>query len=945
VKRAVLCVILLWTGVLHAANPRWIAGSQWSNAGKPMNWYRNDVQYFVDAGPLNSAVSHDAAVSLVDAAASVWNLSALPFTLKNGGVLAEDVSSSNVYMGSSGLIWPTDVSSDSYTAKQIAVVLDVDGSLTDALLGSGASEPSNCRTNGVAESVDLFIQPGKIAHARIVLNGRCSGAAAEQQLQLQYQLMRVFGRVLGIGWSQVNDNVFTGTPTPTYAQQMHWPIMHPIDIICGPYTYQCLPQPFTLREDDTAAMWLLYADSTTSYTAANMINLYGNVYSPGIRPLGGVNLTVTRYQQWGSYGKDAFQSVSTVTGTNMSFDRGNPVTGSSGDTQGIHGPVIGDTAAAYNFGAIPLSTGTYLVVSSEPVNPLYKGAYAVGPYQMGSPSPSGTALSVNKGPFAPGTNVYFSYLVPDAASDCSTAQDGTESAPGIVPSSGTWSSRLCGVGHSSWMGFAVKAGRTATVEVTATDEKGNATSTKAMPLIGMWHGSDATGTSPGLAAQTSAFNGARAGMSQLRASFSATENVRFVIADARGDGRADYTYRARVLYADAVSPTRLSSSGGTVVITGTGFAAGNTVTVGGVAANVVSISPTSIRVVAPALGSGGAKNVTVTDLSTGGSTTMTGAITYAGASSDVLAISSQPSASVVVGARALLSLQLKDGNGVAVRNGEITVSASVGTVIVGACKLARCTLVTDASGVAQTYITPSAAGAITVRAVSVGGSAVQASFTATSVTRAVTLLRPTEYVAAGSGATFTPAVDVTENGAAAAGASVIWTASTLRAGISSSLSTAGAGGLSKIVATGSLRDGEAATVQACAWSTVCSTQNLIGVPAGNLRMAVVSGDAQSWSATDSLGNVALRVLDTSGNPVAGAAVAVYQAVSGWQPTCTTGRCANAPVYGTAVSNGVSDDDGLVTVSPLQYANTAAVTKITASVGTQGAVTVTLVKTP
>lgn len=944
-KRLAFFVLLLCAGISHAANPRWVAGSQWTNAGKAMTWYRNDVQYFVDVGPLSSAVNHDAAVSLVDAAASVWNLSALPFTLKNGGALAEDVSSINVYMGSSGLIWPTDVSSNNYTAKQIAVVLDADGSITDALLGAGASDPSSCRTNGVTESVDLFIQPGKIAHALVVVNGRCSGVAAEQQLQLQYQLMRAFGRLLGIGWSQVNDNVFTGTPAPTYAQQMHWPIMHPMDIICGPYTYQCLPQPFMLREDDIAAMWLLYADSTTSYAASNMMDMYGNIFSSGSRPLGGMNLTVTRYQRWGSYGTDGFQSVSNVTGFNMSFDRGNPVTGASGDTQGISGPIVGDIATSFNFGAIPLSTGTYVTLASEPVNPLYKGAYAVGPYRIGSPSPSGSTVSISNGAYTPGANIFVSYMVPDAASDCSTAQDGTESAPGSVSSSGAWSSRLCGVGHASWMGLAVKAGRTATVEVTATDESGNATNTKMMPLIGMWHGTDAAGTLPGLAAQTVAFNGARTGMSQLRASFSATESIRFVIADARGDGRADYTYRARVLYADSVSPSRLPSLGGTVVISGMGFAPGNTVTIGGVSANVVSVSATSIRVVAPALSSPGAKSITVTDLSTGGSTTITGGIIYSGASSDVLVLTSQPPASVVVGARTLLSMQLKDVNGAGIPNSEITVSAAVGSVTVGACNLAKCTLVTDVSGMAQTSIIPSAPGAITVRGISTGGSAVQASFTATDVSRAVTLLRPTEYVAAGSGATFNPAVDVTENGVAAVGVAVAWTSSTLRAGLSSALSMAGSQGISSITATGALRDGEAATLQACAWTTICSTQILLGVPATNLRAATVSGDAQNVSATDSLGNVVLRVLDTSGNPVAGATVAVYQAVSGWQPACTTGRCATAPVYGTAASSTMSDDDGMVTVSPLQYANTAAVTKITASVGTQGAITVTLVKTP
>ncbi|MEK6399064.1 MAG: hypothetical protein V4734_13330, partial [Terriglobus sp.] len=144
---------------------------------------------------------------------------------------------------------------------------------------------------------------------------------------------------------------------------------------------------------------------------------------------------------------------------------------------------------------------------------------------------------------------------------------------------------------------------------------------------------------------------------------------------------------------------------------------------------------------------------------------------------------------------------------------------------------------------------------------------------------------------------------------------------------------------------GSLRDGETASVQACAWTSVCATQNLIGVIAADLRMAVVNGGAQSIRMGDSLANVVLRVVDTGGHPVAGASVSVYQVVTGWQPPCTTGRCATAPMYGKATSTAMSDDDGLITVIPLQYASTAEVTKITASVGTQGAITVTLTKAP
>ncbi len=143
-----------------------------------------------------------------------------------------------------GPVFPADVQSSNYAAIQIAVIYDSDGSVTDMLLGGGASSPAECRQNAVTESVDSIVPSGVIQHAILVLNGRCTGPAPEQQLQMQYQLERAFGRVLGIGWSQTNDNVFTQTPQPTPIQALHWPIMHPIDIVCGAYTYQCLPQPF-----------------------------------------------------------------------------------------------------------------------------------------------------------------------------------------------------------------------------------------------------------------------------------------------------------------------------------------------------------------------------------------------------------------------------------------------------------------------------------------------------------------------------------------------------------------------------------------------------------------------------------------------------------------------------------------------------------------------------
>ncbi len=930
----------------HAAGPRWVAGPQWTNDSKPMGWYRPDVRYFVDQGPLSASVDNAAAMALVDAAAAVWDVEGVNFTLTNGGTLSEDVSGSNVYLGTSGLVWPADVQSANYTGKQIAVIFDADGAITDTLLGSGASDPGNCRENGVTESVDLFIQPGKIAHALIIVNGRCSGSAPELQLQLQYQLERTFGRVIGLGWSQTNDNVFTGTPAPIYQQQMHWPVMHPIDILCGPYTYQCMPQPFTLRDDDIAALEMVYATDLNASPGPTRMSVSGRIVFPTGEGMSGVNVVVQRNYEWTPYQTDPYQDVSSVSGFLSRTDFGNPVTGSAFDPNNTGGGSIWWAPGYFLLYGIPSLTQynyTHLPVHAEPLNPLYTGPYSVGPYRQGSPVPSGALMAKQISYALPGSVQGFGYItIPDAASQCNASADGSESAPSAVPVDGIWSGRLCGVSHTPWSMFTVRAGRTMTIDVTALDETGLATEGKALPVIGLWHGADATGIPPTVPPAAAAFNSISAGTTQVRASFSANETVRLAIADQRGDGRPDYTFRARLLYADAVSPSRMPPTGGTLRITGTGFTPGCAVTVGGVIATITSLSATEITATAPsltALGNTAVNDVTVTDRSTGADTTISGGLTYSGAANDVLTVVQAPPANVSVGAPGPLVLKLVDSSRRPAANSSIVVSVTAGAAQISTCGLATCTLLTDASGIAQTQITPTSAGSVQLQATARSGSSAQVSFNATQAAQAVTFVRPVEYVAAGAGAVFTPAVVLTGINAAAAATAVTWNSSSPRIQISASQAN---GSAASISAMGSLQDGEAATVQACGWGAICAVQNIVGVSAGSLGIVTVSGDGQSVPASNLLSSVIVRVVDMAGHPVAGASVALHQEVTGWQPPCrSNGRCAPAPVYGTATTSAVSNDDGLVSVIPLQYAGTPAVTRITAASGTSGVVTATL----
>ncbi len=229
-----------------------------ASPGQPVVWYTNRRCTSLIRADLSTTVNHAAADALVAAAATVWNVPTSSAGAGAGRDAGGACERGECLSGANGVVFPADVRAGTTWRCRLRWSTTTDGSVTDMLLGVGASDPSGCWQNAVTESVDSIVPAGYIQHAVLVLNGRCTGSDPAQQLQMQYQLMRAFGRVLGLGWSQTNDNVFTGSPQPTYNQAMHWPVMHPIDIICGTYTYQCMPQPFTLRPDDLSALAQLY---------------------------------------------------------------------------------------------------------------------------------------------------------------------------------------------------------------------------------------------------------------------------------------------------------------------------------------------------------------------------------------------------------------------------------------------------------------------------------------------------------------------------------------------------------------------------------------------------------------------------------------------------------------------------------------------------------------
>jgi hypothetical protein len=744
-------------GTAWAGGPRYVTGPPFFTgpAGVPIGWKQTTLTYFTDPGDLSGSVNHAVADALVSAAAGVWNVPVASISIGQGGELAEHASGANVYLSSEGMVWPADVESPNAAAIPIAVVYDSDGSVTDTLLGSGASDPTACEQNAVTETVDAFDPAGYILHAIVVLNGRCTGPVPEQQLQMQYKLERAFGRVLGLAWSQTNDNVFTGTPQPTYDQANHWPIMHPLEILCGPYSYQCLPNAFALRQDDIAGLVSIYpiAKGVTAavgkqVSLAEATAAQGTITFPDGEGMSAVNVLMMREPAF-TLDPEGWYEVSSLSGSRFHTGGSSPFVRADTSAMGSMGSIALGQRGVYDVAyldLLPSTTYQNEILSTEPVNPLYTGAASVGVYGAEMVAAAGSSLVPL--PFyqvGAGAVVGYNFTIPDAPSACGNGADGTPAEPMEAPASGWWNGLLCGYGHASYAALNVKAGRTLTVEVTALDANGLATTTKTMPVIGLFAPTDAVGALPSLGVAPTAFNSMCTGTTTLNAAPFAAGGaagvVRLGVADARGDGRPDFGYQTRVFYADSVTPTLVpSTGGGTLTISGMGFRAGNEVLVNGMVAAVVSWTSTIIVATAPSLAAADAAagtpvDVEVLDLRTGATSTMTGALTYDASTQvpNTMLLVSVESAPVPVGSAAAVpfAVQVLASDGVTPVTGDTVVFyVKAGAAHFGVCGAKTCSVTTDAKGMALTTVEPLGVGTVALQAVDVTAGSVSASFVA-----------------------------------------------------------------------------------------------------------------------------------------------------------------------------------------------------------------------
>jgi hypothetical protein len=956
-------LLLLPSLTAVAGGPKYVAGASYFNSavlGQPAHWANGQLHYYVDQGPLNSSVTNQQAKAMVDAAAALW--SAIPTAgvkLTDMGALNENVSGANLVVSGTGftvtgeqtsqsgvITQPADVA-PSATGYPIGVIFDADGSVTDALFGAGVSEQqSSCENNGVYFWLDKINPDATIAHGIIVLNGLCATNASLLQM-MSFQLERAFGRILGLDYAQVNPGAQTNGELNG---KLGWPVMQPESGLCGYTGGDCIPNPNVLRWDDIAALNRIYPITSANLasfpgkqvTAANTVSIQGTItFSDGVG-MQGVNVVARPLD---AYGNPLYPyTVTFVSGSYFSGNHGNPVTGTT-DANGNPLTMWGSNDPAlqgfFDLSGIPLPPGVTSAnyeVTFESVDPNYILTSSVGPYLDGSPQPSGTLSAISVPGMSAGSAQTLVVNVSNSAANDSDDALGSEAAPRILAASGMWSGRFSQIGQTDWFNFPVRGGRTFTVVTLALDENSAPTNGKAMPALGVWDafdpaGSAAVGFGAGL-------NGLAVGESWLQVAASGDDIVRLGIADERGDGRPDYAYQGWVLYADTVQPLRLPASGGAIVIHGMGFRPSDTVKVGGQQALITSVSANEITAIAPAAnGVTGSVDVEVDDLPTyTAMAIITGGISYDSGSADALTMVSAPMSSVPIGVPEPFSVtalgsDLTPAGGVSVIYTLVSGTATLG------CGQSTCMVTTTGDGRATMSVTATSSTWSIVTASLINGSSLKTEFYG-GTPPTLTSLTPMLSLAAGATVNWTVQSLVLSNGLPASGQSIAWQTSSSGISIQSgSVLTNTSGIAAKTLSVGPLTEGQTVTAKACLNGTSqCITYTAFGARPEYAFLEAVSGSSQSISVEGTASQVTLRVLDMNGNPMAGGAVTLYQALYVWAPPCPAhGRCDQAELLATQVATATSALDGTVTFVPASIPGVAtnllaqAVTGNTASV--------------
>jgi len=939
-------LILVMVLASRAGGPKCVAGTSYFDpavAGQVLTWPAGTISYFTDQGDLSPILPNSAANSFVADAFNGWT--AVPtaaLVATSAGSLGEDVSGANVTLNADGSIsMPADIQSTA-VGTPVGIVYDFDGAVTSALLGSGAGDASQCFSNAVFGGNDNYGELASYQHGLIVINGQCAQQASQLN-DVKYRLVRVIGSEFGLGWAQLNVNVQSGSPLPTSDDYAGFPVMHFMDMWnCVPITL-CYPNPYQLSMDDMAAVSRLYpvtAQNQSSFPgkqvfSATTARIHGSVYftdRQGNRgqPMQGVNV-VARWIDPATGKASRHYAVSSVSGFLFRGNAGNPISGfadSVGDDFAEWGATDQSVRGFFDLaGLAPPSSGAQYQLTVEGLDPRWSAG--VGPYSPGPVSPSGLVQSMTV-TVLPGSDLEQDILMSGCAQPLRQGASSWTS-PLHVPSNGDWVASLSGYGDVDYFSFRAQANRTLSVAVTALDDAGQPGIVKAQPVVGMWEASDPEGTSPP-AFTPSPFNAVPIGLTRLDASVLSTTNFLVEISDVRGDGRPDYRYHAHVLYADSVSPSRVSVSGGAVSLQGTGFGTGLNASVGSASAAILESNATAMMVVAPAHADG-PQNITVSDPVSGAFTTMTGALTYGAASDDSIVMIGGMNPSTPVGTQATnpVMVRVVAADGVTPIGG-----ATVGWSGTNGVQLSACggtsagSVITDQNGNAATWLIPAAPGNATITATLAPGvyspaKSVSVLLNATKSAADIGITTPYLLVSQGASVSVPVTARVVSNGAAVSGAQVNFSIFSGTGNLSAQSASTNANGYASVNLS---LPGISAQLKMSACvapgNAPCAVLYASPVPLALQNLQRVSGAGQ-FSTGQTFQAVVVRVTDSSSppNPVLAAPVSFLTTVlrgGGMAPgfgagETSPGNPAMPVILKVTQTNTTSDSNGLASITP------------------------------
>lgn len=940
-RLALAFVIFLASAVLsRAGGPNLIAGTTYFDpavSGQPLVWPEGAITYYTDQGDLSSVLPNASANSFVAGAFSMWtSVPTAALTAASGGELAEDVNGSNIEITDGVITAPADIT-PSATDKPIGIVYDADGSVTNILLGEGAGDSSECFWNAVFGGADNFGTEATYQHALVVINGQCAQQSS-QLTDVEYRLVRVIGNVLGLGWSQLNLNVITGKPTATSDEYAGFPVMHYMDpISCQPIT-RCYANPYQLTMDDQAAISRLYPATTQNQSsfpgkqvfASTTARIYGSISftdtsGNATQPMQGVNVVArwinpTTGQPSGQY------AASSVSGFLFTGNAGNPVTGfydPLGNLFSDWGSSNSTVEGFFDLGGLQIPAGgsAQYQLTVEALDPTWSAG--VGPYPLDQQvAPSGVMQPITVTVSA-GQNVQQNILMTNTAKPVpqwTESETWTNSAP--VPQAGDWEGSLGSYGETAYFSLPAQANRTMSVAVTALDESGNASETKLQPVIGMWPASASEGSAPP-ALTTSSFNSLNFAMTRLDAQIGTSSNFLIGVADLRGDGRPDYHYHAQVLYGDSISPQRVGVTGAPITVLGTGFSPRLTPTIGGGAARLLQASAGRVIISAPAQADG-LQSITLTDPTTGGSTTLSNVLTYGAAAGDSIVLLSgglNPQTPVGTQAANPITVRVLASGGLNPVAGATIGWTSTNSVQLSVCSGASaCSVTTDQSGFATTRATPTIAGASVITATLAPGvyspsQSVSATLSATEPASAVGASSQYTWIAQGATLSAPITVRVLSSGVpqnnATVNFSVVSGSGTLSAA-SAATNSNGYASVSLFVTQFST----AAQVNACVAPSSAPCQQIyfnIVAPA-QLNLQSVSGSGQI-STGQPFQPIVVRVVDSASppDPVLGADVSFQTIVM--RPEGNSNQPTTPVILSVSQNDLISDANGLASIVP------------------------------